>query len=132
MKETRHGAEDAIVGTKSAFMVVRIRFGRGPMVTRRKGKNSRIATLAASLLTLISICLLSLGIWRLCQDVDLAGDFIFTDGFLSHWQVWIAAAATTQYACWRLSRYAKLARVPAEDAIAREEKQKPSSVAANV
>ena len=74
-------------------MVVKIRFGRGPVVTRRKGKNSRIALLAASLLTLVSICLASLGIWRLAQDVGLAGDFIFPDGFLSHWQVWIGAAA---------------------------------------
>jgi hypothetical protein len=113
-------------------MVVRIRFGRGPVVTRRKGKNSRIAMLAASLLTLISICLLSLGIWRLCQDLDLAGDFIFADGFLSHWQVWIGAAAISQYICWRLSRYARMARQRTEAAVAREEKQAPSSVAANV
>jgi hypothetical protein len=113
-------------------MVVRIRFGRGPLVTRRKGKNSRIAMLAASLLTLISICLLSLGIWRLCRDVNLAGDFIFEDGFLSHWQVWIAAAAVTQYLCWRLTRYARLARVRADAMDAREEKQPSPSVAANV
>jgi hypothetical protein len=119
-------------------MVVRIRFGRGPVVTRRKGKNSRIALLASSLLTLISICLLSLGIWRLCQDVNLAGDFIFADGFLSHWQVWIAAAALTQYSCWRLSQYARMAsqRIDAPVALqneaVREEKQAPSSIAANV
>jgi hypothetical protein len=113
-------------------MVVRIRFGRGPVITRRKGKNSRIALLAASLLTLISICLLSLGIWRLCQDVHLAGDFIFADGFLSHWQVWFGAAAVTQYSCWRLSQYAKTARQRIETATAREETPTPSSVAANV
>jgi hypothetical protein len=113
-------------------MVVRIRFGRGPVVTRRKGKNSRIALLASSLLTLIAICLLSLGIWRLCQDVNLAGDFIFTDGFLSHWQVWVAAAALTQYSCWRLSRYARMARQRTEVADVREEKHTPSSIAANV
>ena len=118
--------------SKSPFMVVRIRFGRGPVVTRRKGKNSRIALLASSLLTLIAICLLSLGIWRLCQDVNLAGDFIFTDGFLSHWQVWIAAAALTQYSCWRLSQYARMAHRRTEAATAREEKQAPSSIAANV
>ena len=116
---------NAIVETKSPFMVVRIRFGRGPVVTRRKGKNSRIAMFAASLLTLISICLLSLGIWRLCEDVHLAGDFIFTDGFLSHWQVWIAAAGITQYSCWRLSQYARRARVTAEATVAREENRPP-------
>src|SRR5665213_2726169 len=119
-------------------MVVRIRFGRGPVVTRRQGKNSRIAMLAASLLTLVSICLGSLGIWRLSQDVNLAGDFIFPDGFLSHWQIWIASAAVTQYSCWRLTRYAKTARTLAEAASMGEEKKIgdekkiQSSVAANV
>jgi hypothetical protein len=95
---------------KASFMVVKIRFGRGPVVTRRKGKNSRIAMLAASLLTLVAICFASLGFWRLMQDVDLTGDFVFADGFLSHWQVWIGAAVATQYAAWRLTRYAHLAR----------------------
>jgi len=117
-------------------MVVRIRFGQGPVVTRRKGKNSRIAMLAGSLLTLISICLLSLGIWRLCQDLDLANDFIFSDGLLSHWQVWIAAAALTQYGCWRLTRYARAARLRVETAIeekdADHEESAPSGMAANV
>jgi hypothetical protein len=97
-------------------MVVRIRFGRGPLVSRRKGKNSRMAVLAASLLTLIGICLASLGVWRLCQDLGLAGDFVFSDGFLSHWQVWIAGAGLVQYAGWRLTRYARLARA-ADDEI---------------
>lgn len=87
-------------------MVVRIRFGFGPLVTRRKGKNSRAAALAASLLTLIAICIGSLGVWRLAQDVSLAGNFFFSDGLLSHWQVWIGAAAIVQYLGWRLTRYA--------------------------
>jgi len=121
---------------KSAFMVVRIRFGQGPVVTRRNGKNSRAAMLAGSLLTLISICLLSLGIWRLCQDLDLANNFIFPDGFLSHWQVWIAAAALTQYSCWGLTRYAKAAHIraeaPASEKDADVEKPEPSGMAANV
>src|SRR4051812_41952640 len=100
-------SRNGIVDVRTAFMVVRIRFGRGPVVSRRKGKNSRIALLGGSLMTLVSICLGSLGFWRLSQDVDLAGDFIFPDGFLSHWQVWIAAAVTLQYAAWRLNRYAR-------------------------
>jgi hypothetical protein len=97
-------------------MVVKIRFGRGPVVARRKGKNSRIALLGAGFLTLVSICLASLGIWRFCQDVGLAGDFIFEDGLLSHWQVWVAATSVTWYGCWKLSRYANQARTEAEAA----------------
>src|SRR3954467_13701926 len=87
-------------------MVVKIRFGQGPVVTRRKGKNSRIATLSASLLTLVSISGASLGMWRVASDLGWGGDFVFPDGFLSHWQVWIGAATGVQYAAWRLTRYA--------------------------
>ena len=102
-------------------MVVKIRFGQGPVVTRRKGKNSRIAMLAASLLTLASICLGSLGVWRLAQDLDLAGDFVFANGFLSHWQVWLGAAVGVQYGAWRLTRYARTAKTPVNDEAAVEE-----------
>jgi hypothetical protein len=120
-------------------MVVKIRFARGPLLTRRKGKNSRIAMLAASLLTLVAICLASLGVWRLCQDLGLAGEFVFSDGFLSHWQVWIGSAVLMQYACWRLTRYARTARADAAtevlskgDAPPRETEAVSTRIAANV
>jgi hypothetical protein len=119
-------------------MVVKIRFGRGPLVTRRKGKNSRIAILAASLLTLVAICLASLGVWKFCQDAGLAGDFVFADGFLSHWQVWIGSATLVQYACWRLTRYARTARtdttgvLPKEDTPPKETEAVPPRIAANI
>lgn len=113
-------------------MVVRIRFGHGSVVERRQGKNSRIALLAAGLLTLVSICLASLGIWRFLEDVGLAGDFVFSDGLLSHGQVWIAAAFCTYYACRRLSRYARLARERAEADSKMEEPKTPPGLPANV
>jgi hypothetical protein len=119
-------------------MVVKIRFGRGPVVARRKGKNSRIALLGSGLLSMSAICLASLGIWRLCQDVGLAGDFVFADGFLSHWQVWIACAAGTQYCSWRLGQYSRLAREQAEaemaidDAKSADASKAPASLAANI
>ena len=90
-------------------MIVRIRFGRGRLVTNRKGKNSQAARLLASLLSLVAISFAIFGFWRLGQDLDMLGDFVFPTGLLSHWQVWIAAAAATQYAVWRLMRYSKLA-----------------------
>jgi hypothetical protein len=89
-------------------MIVRIRFGRGRLVTHRKGKNSRAARLLASLLSLVAISFAIFGFWRLGQDLDVLGDFVFPTGLLSHWQVWIAAAAATQYAVWRLMRYSRL------------------------
>ena len=90
-------------------MVVKIRFGRGPMVSRRSGKNSRMARLASSVLTLVALGCASLGAWRVATDLGWAGDFVFAAGIQSHWQVWIAAAAGIQYAAWRLLRYATAA-----------------------
>lgn len=91
-------------------MVVRIRFGNGPLVTRRRGKNSRLAQLAASLLTLFAISFFLLAAWRLGIDLGYASDFVFQSGIASHWQVWMAATAVTQYAAIRLNRYAREGR----------------------
>lgn len=91
-------------------MAVKARFGHGPVVVRRKGKNSRIAMLSASLLTLVAIGCASLGLWRVASDLGWAGDFVFQDGFLSHWQVWLGAAAGAQYASLRMARYARTLR----------------------
>ena len=118
--------------SKSPFMVVKINFGRGSVVARRKGKNSRIALLGAGLLTMSSICLVSLAIWRFCRDVGLAGDFIFEDGFLSHWQVWLASAVGTQYAGWRLRRYVKQAGETAEAEPETKDPETSRSLTANV
>jgi hypothetical protein len=88
-------------------MVVRIRFGPGRLVTRRPGKNGKAALLLASLLTLVATSCGALGFWRLGQDLGFTGDFVFSTGLLSHWQVWLAAAAGLQYSCWWLTRYSK-------------------------
>lgn len=90
-------------------MIVRIRFGRGRALTHRKGKNGKAALLLASLLTLFAISFGVLGFWRLCQDLGFVGDFVFESGLLSHWQVWLGAAAAIQYGSWRLTKYSRLA-----------------------
>lgn len=66
----------------------------------------RIAALAVDLLTLFAFVFAALGLWRLGTDLNWAGDFVVSSGFLSHWQVWIGAAVSVQYASWRLSRSA--------------------------
>lgn len=113
-------------------MVVKVRFARGPVVTRRKGKNSRIATLAASLLTLVSISCASLGAWRVGTDLDWAGGFVFSEGFLSHWQVWIGAAVAIQYGSWRLTRYAGAADQTADKGTPENESETSERAIANV
>jgi hypothetical protein len=113
-------------------MVVKIRFGRGPVVTSRKGKNSRAANLAGSCLTLVSLGCASLGLWRLGTDLDWAGNFFISTGLLSHWQVWIGIAVATQYMSWRLVRYAGSAfPIEADEDLAMPE-PRPERVAANI
>jgi hypothetical protein len=113
-------------------MVVKIRFGRGPLVTRRRGKNSRIATLAASLLTMASLSCASLGLWRLGTDLNWAGGFVFPQGFLSHWQVWIGFAVAIQYAAWRLTQYAGMALSEDAGAVHTDESAATERAVANV
>lgn len=90
-------------------MIVRIRLGRGAAIAAHPGKNSRIALVMACLLTITSLGCASFGIWRLGNDLGWAGDFVFTSGALSHWQVWIAAAIAAQYLAWQLTSYARKA-----------------------
>jgi hypothetical protein len=91
-------------------MIVRIRFGRGTSRSRRTGKNAHIAVAAATLGTLASISCATLGVWRLGQDIGWAGDFAFTQGVLSHWQVWLSAAAAIQLLCLKLAKYGHMAQ----------------------
>jgi len=113
-------------------MMVKVRFGRGPVVTRRKGKNSRLAMLGSSFLTLTAITGASLGLWRLGFDLNYAGAFFIEDGLLSHWQVWIAAAVLVQYLSWQLSRYARRARRREVESARAEEKSSAVRAAANL
>ena len=109
-------------------MVVRIRFRRGPRVERRKGKNSRLAWAAASLLTIGSVSCLALGVWRLGVDFGWAGNFVFPDeSVLSHWQIWMLAALTIEFTAWKLNRYGK--PKVAEAVQAEEEKKRMSASA---
>ncbi len=96
-------------------MIVKIRFGRGRVVTSRRGKNGGAARFLASMLNLVSVSFAILAIWRVGKDLGLLGDFVFSAGLLSHWQVWVAATVATQYACWRLTRYARLSRQETAD-----------------
>jgi hypothetical protein len=77
-------------------------------------RGTRIAALAADLLTLFAFVCAALGLWRFGTDLEWAGDFFVRSGFLSHWQVWIGAAASVQYASWRLSRSPSQTSEPSE------------------
>jgi hypothetical protein len=99
-------------------MVVRVRFRRGPLVSRHSRKNRRLAMLGASALTMVSISCGSLGLWRMGSDLDWAGPFVYSSGLLSHWQVWIGAACLSQYGSFRLAQYARSRyHAPEEEAV---------------
>jgi hypothetical protein len=94
--------------TMTDLTVVTVRFGTGHLSAPDRS-NSRIAILSASLLTLVAIGCASLGFWRIGTDLDVAHNFVFQNGFLSHWQVWIGLAVGVQYVSWRLNRFARSA-----------------------
>jgi len=86
-------------------MVEKAGFGRASVKSHEENYG-RMAVLSAGLLTLVAVSCGSLGLWRMGTDLDWAGDFVVANGFLSHWQVWIGAAAAVQYTSWWLVRYA--------------------------
>lgn len=78
-------------------MVVRIRISRGPRV-------QEVFAGAAGLLTLVAVMCFIMSAWKLMADMGLAGGFVFTQGVLSHWQVWLAAGIATQLISFRITR----------------------------
>ncbi len=67
------------------------------------GANQFVAFIGA-FLTPFAVMETALGIWRLGDDFGWAGPFFINHGVLSHWQVWFALAAFTQFTSVHLSR----------------------------
>ena len=88
-------------------MVVRIRFGKGSKVERKRRKNRRVAMAFASFLTPGAVMAAALGIWRLAEDPHWASDFAIRKGLFSHWQVWFAFAGLLQTGSYLLNRYGR-------------------------
>jgi len=88
-------------------MVVRIRFGRGPKVVKKHGKNRRVALAAAGLLTPGAAMATALAIWRLAADLKWTSSFAIPSGLFSHWQVWLGGAVFLQLCSRILNRYGK-------------------------
>jgi len=54
------------------------------------------------LLAPASMVALVFGLWRLGADLAWTGTFVISDGFFSHWQVWLALATALRLAAWWL------------------------------
>jgi len=52
----------------------------------------QLPNILVALLTPASLVAFVMGLWRVSADLDWAGAFPITQGFFSHWQVWIALA----------------------------------------
>lgn len=50
----------------------------------------QLANVLIALLTPAAVVAFVLGMWRVCMDLGWAGAFLISEGFFSHWQVWIA------------------------------------------
>lgn len=57
------------------------------------------------LLTPLAAIAGALGIWRLGTDPGWTNGFFIAQGFLSHWQVWLAAAIGIQVLAFGLNRW---------------------------
>jgi len=88
-------------------MVVRIRFRTGPIVSRKRGKNKRLALAVAALLPPAALCAGVLALWRITADLNWTGSFAIPTGIFSHWQVWLGAAVLLQLCARALNRYGK-------------------------
>jgi ABC-type nitrate/sulfonate/bicarbonate transport system permease component len=88
-------------------MVVRIRFGKGPKVGKKRQKNRRLALALSALLPPAAFLAGVLGAWRIAADLNWTNSFAIPSGIFSHWQVWLGAAIGLQMCARYLNRYGR-------------------------
>jgi hypothetical protein len=71
---------------------------------RAVATSHQAANILPALLSPVALIALVLGIWRLGADLGWTGDFVISEGFFSHWMVWMALALALQSAATSLSR----------------------------
>jgi hypothetical protein len=99
-------------------MLVRIRLGKEPPVSRGRAKKRRIAQAIAVLLKPAALMASVMGLWRITSDFNWTAGFVVPSGLFSYWQVWLGGAALLQLCSHSLNRYGQphddLDRVVAE------------------
>lgn len=86
-------------------MRVILRLKHGPAVRKKRRKNQLAALAASAVITPVALMACALALWRIAADMSLAGAFPFTQGFLSHWQIWFLVAVLLQAFSLTLARY---------------------------
>ena len=88
-------------------MVVKIRFGKGSKLGRKRPQDRRMALVLAALLPPSALTAAVLAIWRIAADLRWTSSFAISSGIFSHWQVWLGAAVALQMCARALNRYGK-------------------------
>jgi len=86
-------------------MIVKIRLRSGPRVRKTVGKKQKAALAISSLLVPVCVMAWMFALWALGADMNLTGSFAFSNGLLSHWQVWAGIAIVLHVAMYFLNRY---------------------------
>ena len=88
-------------------MVVRIRFGKGSKLGRKRQQDRRLALILAVLMPPSALAAGVLAFWRIAADLKWANSFAISSGIFSHWQVWLGAAVALQMCARALNRYGR-------------------------
>src|ERR1700686_4565863 len=67
-------------------------------IERTVTASSAAMNVLPALLSPAAVVALVLGLWRVSADLGWTEEFLISDGFFSHWQVWIALAIALQAA----------------------------------
>jgi hypothetical protein len=88
-------------------MVVRIKFGKGPVIRKDPKKNRRAAMALAALLDPAAVMAVALALWSIAAERKWVGNFAIDSGVFSHWETWLAVAAALELCALALNRYGK-------------------------
>ena len=101
----------SIFSDTSSTLPVRVRW----FVDRTVIASEAAMNVLPALLTPAAVIALVLGLWRISSDLGWTEEFLISNGFFSHWQVWIALAIALQVASSSLA-----AKIAASDKISEE------------
>ncbi|MEY2536599.1 MAG: hypothetical protein QOG67_339 [Verrucomicrobiota bacterium] len=73
------------------------------------------ADLLVALMSPAAVIALVLGLWRLTADLEWTGSFLISNGFFSHWQVWLVLAVALKMGASALAPFSARARANREN-----------------
>jgi len=88
-------------------MLVKVRLPRGAASRRIDGKHAPFLSGLSGLVMLLAFSCLMLAVWRLTSDLGWTQEFVISDGFLSHWQVWMALTIAIGAVGMRLNKFSQ-------------------------